>query len=78
MKLVKYLEWDDLALNDFIRRADRQDQIEEAKDRVRYQLKRRPNSRGRAFAIAEASRREGRRPFLITRRPRKGSEEWQT
>jgi Zinc knuckle len=77
MKLAEHPEWDDLALNDFIGRADRQDQIEEAKDRVRYQSERRPDSRGRAYAIAGAPRRGGRRPSSATRRPRKGSEEWQ-
>jgi hypothetical protein len=77
MKLAKHLKWDDLALNDFIGRADRQDQIEEAKDRVRYQSERRSDSRGRVFAIAGAPRREERRPSSATRRPRKGSEEWQ-
>jgi hypothetical protein len=78
MKLAEHPEWDDLALNDFIGRAGRQDQIEEAKDRVRYQSERRPDSRGRAYAIVGAPRRGGRRPSSATRRPRKGSEEWQT
>ena len=78
MKLAEHPEWDDLSLNDFIGRADRQDQIEEAKDRVRYQSERRSDSRGRAYAIAGAPRRGGRRPSSVTRRPRKGSEEWQT
>ena len=78
MKLAEHPEWDDLSLDDFIGRADRQDQIEEAKDRVRYQSERRDSSRGRVHAIAGAPRRGGRRPSLVTRRPRKGSEEWQT
>jgi hypothetical protein len=78
MKLAEHPEWDDLSLDDFIGRADRQDQIEEAKDRVRYQAERRNDDRGRAYAIAGAPRRGGRRPSSLTRRPRKGSEEWQT
>jgi hypothetical protein len=78
MKLAEHPEWDDLSLDDFIGRADRQDQIEEAKDRVRYQSERRDDGRGRAYAIAGAPRRGGRRPSSLTRRPRKGSEEWQT
>jgi hypothetical protein len=78
MKLAEHPEWDDLSLDDFIGRADRQDQIEEAKDRVRYQSEKRDTSRGRAYAIAGAPRRGGRRPSSVTRRPRKGSEEWQT
>ena len=78
MKLAEHPEWDDLSLDEFIGRADRQDQIEEAKDRVRYQSERRDDDRGRAYAIAGAPRRGGRRPSLLTRRPRKGSEEWQT
>ena len=78
MKLAEHPERDDLSLDDFIGRADRQDQIEEAKDRVRYQVERRNDDRGRAYAIAGAPRRGGRRPLSSTRRPRKGSEEWQT
>ena len=78
MKLAEHPEWDDLSLDDFIGRADRQDQIEEAKDRVRYQAERRDGERGRAYAILGAPRRGGRRPSSLTRRPRKGSEEWQT
>ena len=78
MKLAEHPEWDDLSLDDFIARADRQDQIEEAKDRVRYQSERRSDERGRAYAIVGAPRRGGRRPSSLTRRPRKGSEEWQT
>ena len=78
MKLAEHPEWDDLSLDEFIGRADRQDQIEEAKDRVRYQSERRSDDRGRAYAIVGAPRRGGRRPSSLTRRPRKGSEEWQT
>jgi hypothetical protein len=78
MKLAEHPEWDDLSLDDFIGRADRQDQIEEAKDRVRYHSEGRDSGRGRAYTIAEAPRRGGRRPSSVTRRPRKGSEEWQT
>jgi len=78
MKLAEHPEWDDLSLDDFIGRADRQDQIEEAKERVRYQTERRNDDRGRAYAISGAPRRGGRRPSSSTRRPRKGSEEWQT
>lgn len=76
MKLAEHPEWDDLSLDEFIGRAGRQDQIEEAKDRVRYQSEKRSESRGRAYAIAGAPRRGGRRPSSTTRRPRKGSEEW--
>jgi hypothetical protein len=36
MKLAEHLKWNDLALNNFIERADRQDQIKEAKNRIRY------------------------------------------
>lgn len=77
MAMAEHPEWDDLNLNEYIGRADRQDQIEEAKDRVRYQSGRHENSRGRAYAIEGAPRRGGRRPSSATRRPRKGSEEWQ-
>ena len=51
MKLAKHPEWDDLGLDDFIERADRQDQIEEAKDRARYQLEKRETDRGLAYAL---------------------------
>jgi hypothetical protein len=78
MKLAEHPEWDDLGLDDFIARADRQDQIEEAKDRVRYQTEKRETDRGRAYAITTAPRRGGRRPSSLTRRPRKGTQEWQT
>jgi len=78
MKLAEHPEWDDLELDDFIARADRQDQIEEAKDRVRYQSEKRETDRGRAYAINAAPRRGGRRPSSLTRRPRKGTQEWQT
>ena len=75
MKLAEHPEWDDLPLDDFIGRADRQDQIEEAKDRVYYQSERRSDSRGRAYVIAGAPRRGDRHPLSTTRRPRKGLEE---
>ena len=78
MKLAEHPEWDDLSLDDFIGRADRQDQIEEAKDRVRYQSEKHETDRGRAYALTAAPRRGGRRPSSLTRRPRKGTQEWQT
>ena len=78
MKLAEHPEWDDLGLDDFIARADRQDQIEEAKDRVRYKTEKHETDRGRAYAITTAPRRGGRRPSSLTRRPRKGTQEWQT
>jgi Zinc knuckle len=76
MKLAEHPEWDDLPLNAFIGRADRQQQIEEAKERVRYQSEQRSDSRGRAYVIAGAPRRGGRRPSSLTRRPRRGTAEW--
>ena len=78
MKLAEHPEWDDLGLDDFIARADRQDQIEEAKDRVRYKTEKHETDRGRAYTITAAPRRGGRRPSSLTRRPRKGTQEWQT
>ena len=54
MKLAEHPEWGDLSLDDFIGRDDHQDQIEEAKDRVRYRAERRNDDRGRAYAIAGA------------------------
>lgn len=77
LNLAEHPEWDDLPLDEFIGRADRQDQIEEAKDRVRYHSERRSDSRGRAYAIEGAPRRGGRRPSSVTRRPKKGTDEWQ-
>jgi len=74
INMAEHPEWDDLALNDYIARADRQDQIEVAKDRVRKRTG--TTSYSQSFAIAGAPRRGGRTPGVLTRRPRKGTEEW--
>jgi len=81
--IAEHPEWEQLGLNDYIAAADRAEQIEEAKARARghqsysSNYSRPPsNDRGRAYAIAGAPRRGGRRPSSVTRRPRKGTAEW--
>lgn len=77
MKLAEHPEWDNLTLDELIARADRQEQIEAAVTRFRNPSEYRSESRGRAYALNAAPRRGGRRPSSVTRRPRKGSQEWQ-
>jgi hypothetical protein len=76
LALAEHPEWDDLDLNEYIRRADRQAEIEEAKERVRNQARRSDTTRNSVFAIIGAPRRGRRRPSSETRRPRKGTPEW--
>ena len=77
MKLAEHPEWDDLAIDELIARADRQEQIEAATSRFRNAVERRSESRDRVYTIVEAPRRGGRKPSSLTRRPHKGSQEWQ-
>jgi Retrotransposon gag protein/Zinc knuckle len=77
LKIAENPEWDDLDLDALIGRADRQEQIEASTSRFRNASEYRSESRGRAYAIAGAPRRGGRRPSSLTRKPRKGTQEWQ-
>jgi Zinc knuckle/Retrotransposon gag protein len=77
LKIAENPEWDDLDLDALIGRADRQEQIEASTSRFRNASEYRSDSRGRAYAIAGAPRRGGRRPSSLTRKPRKGTQEWQ-
>jgi hypothetical protein len=77
LKLAEHPEWDDLGLDDLIGRADRQEQIEAAVSRFLYPSDRQSESRGRTYTLTAAPRRGGRRPSSLTRRPQKGSQEWQ-
>jgi hypothetical protein len=76
INMAEHPEWDNLSLNDYIARADRQDQIELAKEQVRKRMG--TTSHSQSFAIAGSPRRGGRIPGVLTRRPRKGTEEWRT
>lgn len=75
MNMAEHPEWDTLDLNEYITRADRQDQIELAKEQVRKRVG--TTSHGQSYAITDAPRRGGRVPSTLTRRPRKGTDEWQ-
>jgi hypothetical protein len=74
LSMAEHPEWDNLGLSDYIARADRQDQIELAKEQVRKRMG--TTSYGQSFAIAASPRRGGRVPGVLTRRPRKGTEDW--
>ena len=73
--MAEHPEWDDLPLSEYIAHADRQEQVEAAKDQVR----RHTGDRGpeRLFAIAGAPRRGGRKASTNRGRPRKDTPEWQ-
>jgi Zinc knuckle len=76
VKLAEHPEWDDLSLDDFIARADRQEQIEANRDYIRNGSRGDSTDRGRAYAIAGAPRRGGRKHSSQTRQPRKDTQEW--
>jgi hypothetical protein len=76
VKLAEHPEWDDLGLDDFIARADRQEQIEANRDYIRSASERRSTSRGSAYAINGAPRRGGRKHSPSAKRPRKDTQEW--
>ena len=87
INMAEHPEWDNLSLNEYVARADRQDQIEVAKEQVRKRMGTSGHGQsyaiaevadGQSFAIAGAPRRGGRTPGVLTRRPRKGTEEWRT
>ena len=67
-------EWNDLSFDSFIAKADMIDQIEAEKEYLRKKAGL-PVS-DRAFLI-QGAHRGGRRPSALTRRPRKGTPEWQ-
>lgn len=77
MKLLEHPDADNLSLDEFVARADRYEQIEAAKAFIQRGSDNRSSSRGQVYAIAGAPRRGGRRPSSLTRRPRKGTQEWQ-
>ena len=73
--MAEHPEWESFSLNDFIGKADRQDEIEQAKEQVRRRTG--AAGYGRMFAITDRPRR-GNNPLSgATTKPAKGTEEWQ-
>lgn len=76
--IAEHPEWDDLELFEYIKCADRQQQVEDAKAQVRKRTGSRVD--GRILTLAGAPRRgngTSRKPMDSSSRPRKGTKEWQ-
>lgn len=75
IRLLEHPDVDTLSFEEFVGRADRYQQIETAQSLVRRRVD--GPSSSRVNALVGAPRRGGRRPSSLTRRPRKGTQEWQ-
>ena len=74
LKLAEHPEWDGLSLQEFIGRADRVHQIEQERDFIRKRTN--TSTYDQVFALSSYPRRGGRGPGVLTRQPRRDTQEW--
>jgi hypothetical protein len=77
IRIAEHPEWDSLPFHQFVAFADRMEQIEALQQDVKRRTQGHPS--GRLMAISEtAPRRGGYKLQQAAKRPRKGTEQWQT